>query len=99
MEKVVLIAAQGYIDGIGPMSKGPRFIARLGAQILRTYYLRETASKMSYHDAQRFATRDATLIASLHVLADGAQHARAPCILCCVATSVFYSNLCLVSRE
>ena len=31
--KLVLVDAQGFIDGIGPMSKAPRFLASLGVQV------------------------------------------------------------------
>ena len=31
--KLVLVDAQGFIDGIGPMSTAPRFMASLGVQV------------------------------------------------------------------
>ena len=31
--KLILVDAQAFIDGIGPMSKAPRFLASLGVQV------------------------------------------------------------------
>lgn len=31
--KLVLVDAQGFIDGIGPVAKAPRFVASLGVQV------------------------------------------------------------------
>ena len=32
---LVLVDAQGYIDGIGPMSEMPRFLADIGVAVLK----------------------------------------------------------------
>lgn len=40
VEKIVLIDAQGFIDGIGPMAKLPRQFAAAGVWVLRTERLR-----------------------------------------------------------
>ena len=81
--------AQGYIDGIGPMSKGPRFMARLGARVLGTYPLRDSASKMSYYD-KSFAGGDATIVATVHTLIPGATLIpdKAPFVMVCLIITV-----------
>ncbi len=33
VEKLVLLAPQVYVDGLGPMSRMPRFISRLGVEV------------------------------------------------------------------
>jgi hypothetical protein len=40
VEKLVLIDAQGFIDGIGPMAKLPRALAAAGVWVLQTEQLR-----------------------------------------------------------
>lgn len=71
VQKVVLIDAQGYIDGIGPAAKGPRWVSELGVKLLRTTFLRNIANKMAYHDVKQFATHDALLTGRLHTFARG----------------------------
>jgi pimeloyl-ACP methyl ester carboxylesterase len=68
---LVLIDAQGFIDGIGPMAIMPRPIAKLGVELLRSYSLRNSASQMSYYDKENFATDDAVVISQLHCLREG----------------------------
>ena len=51
--KLVLIDAQGYIEGAGPMAGAPDFLARLGIRILKTDWLRQQANKLSYFDKER----------------------------------------------
>ena len=51
--KLVLIDAQGYIEGAGPMAGAPDFLARLGIRILKTDWLRQQANKLSYCDKER----------------------------------------------
>lgn len=46
----MLIDAQGFIDGIGPMASLPRPLAAAGVWVLRTEQLRMAANKMAYHD-------------------------------------------------
>ena len=71
VNKVVLIDAQGYIDGIGPASQAPRWVSKLGVSFLRTTFLRGIANKMAYHDVEQFATQDALLTGRLHTFARG----------------------------
>lgn len=68
---LVLIDAQGFIDGIGPMAKLPRFLSRVGVQVLRTEQLRMAANKMAYFAPQTFATRDAMLCGRLNTWLPG----------------------------
>ncbi|KAL3783473.1 hypothetical protein ACHAW5_011120 [Stephanodiscus triporus] len=55
----VLIDAQGFVDGIGPMSYLPAPIARLGIRVLKSEPLRSSANRMSYYDVKSYATEDA----------------------------------------
>jgi hypothetical protein len=71
VSKVVLIDAQGYIDGIGPTAAAPRWVAGLGTRLLRTVFLRNLANKMAYFDKEKFATDDAMRIGRLHTFAKG----------------------------
>ena len=45
VEKLVLVDAQGFIDGIGPMSKAPRFVASLGVQVDSNFRMSEPVSE------------------------------------------------------
>lgn len=67
----VLIDAQGFVDGIGPMSVLPAPLAKLGIQVLKSTPLRETANQMSYYDPATYATVDALNVGRLHCLRDG----------------------------
>jgi hypothetical protein len=49
----VLLDAQGFIDGIGPMASLPRPLAAAGVWVLRTEGLRMAANRMAYHDQAR----------------------------------------------
>lgn len=71
VEKLVLVDAQGFIDGIGPMSSMPRFLSVLGVQVLKSVGLRQMANKMAYYDKDTFATDDAMRIGRLHTHLDG----------------------------
>lgn len=71
VDKLVLIDAQGFIDGIGPLAKMPRFLSVLGVQVLRSVPLRQMANTMSYYDKQRYATQDALKIGRLHTFMPG----------------------------
>jgi pimeloyl-ACP methyl ester carboxylesterase len=66
VKKLVLVDAQGFIDGIGPMASMPRALSVLGVQVLRTVALRQMANKMAYADKQRYATDDAMRVGRLH---------------------------------
>ncbi|KAF6256954.1 Alpha/Beta hydrolase protein [Scenedesmus sp. NREL 46B-D3] len=65
VEKLVLIDAQGFIEGIGPMASLPRPVAAAGVWVLRSEQLRMAANRMAYHD-QAFATLDAMRVGRLH---------------------------------
>ncbi len=71
VNRLVLVDAQGFIDGIGPMSKAPRFLSVLGVQVLKSVGLRQMANKMAYYDKDRYATDDAMRIGRLHTHLDG----------------------------
>lgn len=66
LERLVLIDAQGFIDGIGPLASMPRFLSVLGVKVLRSVPLRQMANQMAYHDKARYATDDAMRIGRLH---------------------------------
>jgi pimeloyl-ACP methyl ester carboxylesterase len=71
VSKLLLIDAQGFIDGAGPMGGFPEPIARLGVKVLGAKGLRQVANKLSYFDKVRFATEDAMLVGRLPVLCEG----------------------------
>ena len=71
VDKLVLVDAQGFIDGIGPMSSMPRFLSVLGVQVLKSVGLRQMANKMAYFDKEKYATDDAMRIGRLHTHLDG----------------------------
>ena len=66
VQKLILVDAQGFIDGIGPLASMPRFLSVLGVQILRSVPLRQMANKMAYNDKKKYATDDAMRIGRLH---------------------------------
>ncbi|KAG2454922.1 hypothetical protein HYH02_000751 [Chlamydomonas schloesseri] len=66
VDKLVLIDAQGFIDGIGPMATAPRPLLWLGVKLLQSVPLRQAANKMAYFDKARYATEDAMRIGRLH---------------------------------
>ncbi|KAI2497686.1 Serine aminopeptidase [Fragilaria crotonensis] len=68
---LILIDAQGFVDGIGPMASMPTPLASLGVQVLKSVPLRSSANQMSYFDKASFATNDAVRIGRLHCLQDG----------------------------
>ena len=70
VSKVVLIDAQGYIDGLGPAAKGPTWLTKLGVRFLRTVFLRSIANKTAYFDA-KLATDDAMRIGRVHTFEPG----------------------------
>ena len=67
----VLIDAQGFVDGIGPMSFLPAPLARAGIKVLKSEPLRSSANQMSYYDKKKFATDDALKVGRFHCLRDG----------------------------
>mmetsp|Transcript_10431 Transcript_10431/g.29691 ORF Transcript_10431/g.29691 Transcript_10431/m.29691 type:complete len:387 (+) Transcript_10431:51-1211(+) len=66
VSKIVLVDAQGFIDGIGPMASLPRPLAMLGVSVLKTVPLRQAANKMAYFDKNLYATEDAMRVGRLH---------------------------------
>lgn len=71
VEKLVLIDAQVYIDGVGPMSSFPPPLAALGIKLLQSKPLRSYAGTLSYHNPSRYSTRDAMHIGRVHTLRPG----------------------------
>lgn len=70
-EGMVLIDAQGFVDGVGPMSMLPKFLAQAGVAVLKSVPLRSSANQMSYFDKETFATDDAVVIGRLHCVQQG----------------------------
>lgn len=68
---LILIDAQGFVDGVGPMAMLPKPLAKIGVGVLRSVPLRNTANQMSYYDTETFATEDAQVIGRLHCLREG----------------------------
>lgn len=68
---LILIDAQGFVDGVGPMAKLPTPLAKLGVGVLKSVPLRNSANQMSYFDKETFATEEAQIIGRLHCLRDG----------------------------
>ena len=67
----VLIDAQGFVDGVGPMAQLPKFLAQAGVKVLKSVPLRNSANNMSYYDKETFATDDALKVGRLHCLREG----------------------------
>jgi pimeloyl-ACP methyl ester carboxylesterase len=67
----VLIDAQGFVDGIGPMSFLPAPLARAGIKVLQSVPLRNSANQMSYYNPETYATEDALKVGRLHCLREG----------------------------
>jgi hypothetical protein len=55
VEKLVLIDAQGFIDGIGPMASLPRALAAAGVWVLRTEQLRMVSPLGAFVPAAEYA--------------------------------------------
>lgn len=68
---LVLIDAQGFVDGVGPMAMLPKPLAKIGVGVLKSVPLRNAANQMSYFDTDTYATEDAQVIGRLHTLRDG----------------------------
>jgi len=68
----VLLDAQGFVDGIGPIvSLLPTPLARLGVGVLKSVPLRNYANNLSYFDPEKFATEDALAVGRIHCLREG----------------------------
>jgi pimeloyl-ACP methyl ester carboxylesterase len=68
---LILIDAQGFVDGVGPMAALPKPLAKLGVGVLRSVPLRNSANQMSYFDKETFATEEAQVIGRLHCMRKG----------------------------
>lgn len=68
---LILVDAQGFVDGIGPMSAMPTPLAKLGVGVLKSIPLRSSANQMSYYDKETFATDEAVTVGRLHCLQEG----------------------------
>ncbi|KAL7537433.1 hypothetical protein ACHAXR_007820 [Thalassiosira sp. AJA248-18] len=67
----VLIDAQGFVDGIGPMSFLPAPLARAGIKVLKSEPLRSSANQMSYFNPETYATDDALKVGRMHCMREG----------------------------
>uniref|UniRef100_A0A7S0E2Z4 AB hydrolase-1 domain-containing protein n=1 Tax=Hanusia phi TaxID=3032 RepID=A0A7S0E2Z4_9CRYP len=70
VDKLVLVDAQGYIDGAA-MTGQPRLLQQLGVQVLKSKPLRMFANKIAYSEPERWGTEDAMRIGRLHCLTRG----------------------------
>ena len=61
---LVLVDAQGYIDGVPQM---PEWMSRLGLKVLRSWPLRSYANQISYSSPETYATEDAVRVGKLHL--------------------------------
>ena len=68
---LILIDAQGFVDGIGPMASMPTPLAKLGVGVLKSIPLRSSANQMSYYDKETYATDEAVTVGRLHCLQEG----------------------------
>lgn len=68
VQALVLVDAQGFIEGIGPMATLPTPFAKVGLQVLKSVPLRDVANRMAYFDKGKFATKEARDIGRLHCL-------------------------------
>eukprot|EP00529_Nitzschia_sp_RCC80_P011611 CAMPEP_0113440504 /NCGR_PEP_ID=MMETSP0014_2-20120614/593_1 /TAXON_ID=2857 /ORGANISM="Nitzschia sp." /LENGTH=621 /DNA_ID=CAMNT_0000331303 /DNA_START=63 /DNA_END=1930 /DNA_ORIENTATION=+ /assembly_acc=CAM_ASM_000159 len=68
---LVLIDAQGFVDGVGPMALLPTPLAKAGVAFLKSVPLRNSANQMSYYDVDTYATEEAQMIGRLHCLRPG----------------------------
>jgi pimeloyl-ACP methyl ester carboxylesterase len=68
---LVLIDAQGFVDGVGPMSMLPPVLARWGVDLLQSVPLRSSANQMSYANKDVYATDEAVVVGRLHTLRPG----------------------------
>lgn len=65
--KLVLIDAQGFAEGLGPMGSLPRVLAYAGVAVLKSTMLRTYANTLAFYDTQ-FATEDNMRVGRLHTL-------------------------------
>lgn len=65
---LILIDAQGFVDGIGPMSSLPTPLAKIGINVLKSIPLRSSANQMSYYNKKEYATEEAVLVGRYHII-------------------------------
>ncbi|DBB08794.1 TPA: hypothetical protein ACH3X3_007456 [Trebouxia sp. C0006] len=70
VKKLVLVDAQGFIDGLGPWRVAPKFLINLLVQVLKSTAIRKYAGDLAYND-KALATDDALLIGRLHTYLSG----------------------------
>lgn len=70
VQKLVLVDAQGFIDGLGPWRVAPRFLINLLVQVLKSTAVRNYANGLAYKNPA-LATDDAMRIGRLHTLLPG----------------------------
>jgi len=75
IDKLILVDAQGFIDGVGPLSSLPRILAVLGVRVLRSIALRSFANNVAYVDKDKLATDDAMRVGRLHTHLPGWEEA------------------------
>ena len=68
---LILMDAQGFVDGVGMMASLPTSLAKLGVNVLQSVPLRSSANQMSYFDKATFATDEAVTVGRLHCLREG----------------------------
>ena len=68
---LILMDAQGFVDGVGMMSTLPVPLAKLGVNVLQSIPLRSSANQMSYYNKSRYATDEAVTVGRLHCLREG----------------------------
>ncbi|CEM04495.1 unnamed protein product [Vitrella brassicaformis CCMP3155] len=71
VDKLLLIAPQATMEGLGPLSSLPDIIGRLGIRVLGSVPLRQFANQLAYYDKERLATTDAMRVGRLHTLRRG----------------------------
>lgn len=68
---LILVDAQGFVDGVGMMASLPTPLAKLGVNVLQSVPLRNSANQMSYYDKATYATAEAVTVGRMHCLRDG----------------------------
>jgi pimeloyl-ACP methyl ester carboxylesterase len=68
---LILIDAQGFVDGIGPIGSLPTPLAKLGIAVLKSIPLRSSANQMSYYNPNVYATDEAVQIGRYHIVQQG----------------------------
>ncbi|GFR41966.1 hypothetical protein Agub_g2766 [Astrephomene gubernaculifera] len=71
VHSLVLVDAQGFLQGLGPLPFAPRPLLQAGVALLGSQWLRRAVNKMAYYDKPRFVTPEAVLLSSLHTQQPG----------------------------